>query len=70
MKYTSTHVPSGRTYPGQFNASHHHVFADPDGYGLRTRLKAAEALIAKWNRQQPDTWHYKLVKETQDASQD
>jgi len=70
MKYISTHVPSGRTYPGQFNASHHHVFADPDGYGLRTRRTVAEGLIAKWNRQQPDTWYYELVKEAQDARQD
>ena len=70
MKYINTHVPSGRTYPGQFNASHHHVFADPDGYGLRMLRTVAEGLIAKWNRQQPDTWHYELVKETQDARQD
>ena len=70
MKYIGTHVPSGRTYPGQFNASHHHVFADPDGYGLRTRRTVAEGLIAKWNRQQPDTWYYELVKEAQDARQD
>ena len=70
MRYIGTHVPSGRTYPGQFNASHHHVFADPDGYGLRTRRTVAEGLIAKWNRQQPDTWYYELVKEAQDARQD
>lgn len=63
LQYQRTHIPTGNTYLGQFNATHHHVFGDPGGYPPRAVLSVARDLIDRWNRQQPDTWRYELLKE-------
>lgn len=52
------HLPSGRVSRGLFDGSHHSYFSDPAGFPLRGLQKAASEVIAKWNRQQPETWQY------------
>lgn len=55
------HIPSGSVYIGPFNASHHWMLGDPVGVAWRSQLKAAQECMDRWNRQQRDTWRYRLA---------
>jgi len=63
MKYKWTNVETGTTGISEFNGSQDEVFSDPDNYGKRTQLKAANALINRWNLINPNFWQYELIEE-------
>ena len=65
--YTRTHIPTGATYQGTFNATQNVVFADVAGYPPRTVERIKNELITRWNRQQPTTWAYALNTTTEEA---
>lgn len=67
LYYHGTHLPTRNVWIAPFARSHHTVFSDPKGYGERTLLKAAEDTIARWNRQQPKTWLYRMATEKEVA---
>lgn len=53
-------VQSGVVSDAEWQASQHWMLCDPDGYPARSLQKVCEDLVAKWNRQQPEHWHYWL----------
>ena len=59
-KFICLHIPSGRTWETEFNASHDGFFGDPEGVSPRTLNRIKAALIVKWNYQQPREWRYSL----------
>jgi hypothetical protein len=61
LRFERTRLPSGEASEGDFNATHDPCFGDPDDYPMRHIEKAAKSLIEKWNRQQPNTWRYRLI---------
>lgn len=65
LTYERTHIPTGRIYTGQFSANHSPCFSDPDGFPARFLHKTMQGLVDRWNRQQPDTWRYRLILSTQ-----
>lgn len=59
-KLMCKHLPSGRIYESKWTAAQHHCFCFPDSHSARTLQKVCDELVAKWNRQQPETWQYWL----------
>ena len=68
LYYHRTHLPTRNVWIAPFGGSHHTVFSDPKGFGERTLLKAAEDTVARWNRQQPSTWRYRVATEEEVAA--
>lgn len=59
--FVRKHLPSNNVFVSAFMGKHHYVFDDPKGYPLRQLDSVADELIAKWNRQNPDTWQYERM---------
>ena len=59
--FVRKHLPSNSVFISAFMGKHHHVFDDPKDYTLRQIDWVADDLIAKWNKQQPDTWLYERM---------
>ena len=58
LRYHWRNLETLNTGISSFNAYHDAAFGDPDGYSPRHLDKVADALIERWNRQQPKTWYY------------
>jgi hypothetical protein len=64
IKFIRTHKPSSSTFTSTFDKSHGYCFSDDQkDYSYNSMMKVAESLIEKWNRQQPETWSYKIKTE-------
>lgn len=58
--YVRTNLKTGQRSREQFMPIQSPVFGDARGVSKATLLQAMESCIAKWNRQQPDTYAYSL----------
>lgn len=58
LYFKRVHLPSGRVYFGLFNASHTPMFEHLPYRQLELELRRA---VDRWNKQQPETWHYEYV---------
>lgn len=61
FSYVRTHLPTGVEYVGDFNPSQDSAFGDLDAVPPAMLRAKAESMVAKWNREQRDTYSYRLV---------
>lgn len=54
------HRPSGSITEGTWSGAHHWMLGDPEAYPHAGLRRVCDELVARWNRQQPATWHYWL----------
>lgn len=60
LSYTRSHLPSGRIEELPFDTKVGPEFGPDVAPWSQSRIARAEALIATWNRQMPDTYSYAL----------
>jgi len=58
LYFRRKHLPSGRIYIAQFNASHTPLFEHLPIRHLELELRRT---VDRWNAQQRDTWHYTYI---------
>ena len=58
LYFRRKHLPSGRIYIAQFNASHTPLFEHLPIRHLELELRRT---IDRWNRQQPNDWRYDYI---------
>ncbi len=61
LKFKRINIETGVEYIGEFNASHHWCFADPESESASLLNRIANDLIVKWNMQQPKNWQYSRI---------
>lgn len=54
-------VPHQSVSETQWTGHQHWMLCDPGAYPVRSLQRVCEDLVAKWNRQQPQTWRYWLA---------
>jgi hypothetical protein len=54
------HLPTGTLTECKWTGAQHWMLGDPQGHPPRAVQRICDELVAKWNRQQPDTWLYWL----------
>ena len=59
-KLMRKYLPTNSVSECKWTGHQHYMLGDPDGYPARAVLKVCDELVAKWNRQQPETWLYWL----------
>jgi hypothetical protein len=54
------HIPTGIDTEAKWTGYQHWMLSDPDGHPECALMKVCASLVAKWNKEQPDTWFYWL----------
>jgi hypothetical protein len=67
MKYLRTHIPTGEKYIDEFNISHHSDFHHYNVISRSKLMATAKSVVERWNNYHPDTWHYEVLEEVEDA---